>query len=349
MIMSRAQTPQQQPSGAFRVPNSLLQGLTTTTATNLNRLSTFTMTTLIGLCALADPQQPGKEVRCTMAEILRIIDVSQTVAHIVDREWITQEGETRTKRYQSNRFSPDKVRRVNQALLALHQTSVVIRQSASRRKGQCDERNVHILDMFGYSYRVDGRPLDMYNLAGGYTKRNVGTADRPVWKARRYIDGVETDARPTGVLFRLNTELARELEGAPGTIQFTLVARRVFAVLREFHKEPAAMRLLLLTLRQRSASFRRPLRRLITELGFDVAHWDRALESLDAALKKLVELKVVQSYELDPDQDSLEITRSNEWYESPPPIESRTSTELPSLTELPPSTVEEVGLASSKT
>jgi hypothetical protein len=48
--------------GGFRVPNSIIQGLTTTTAAGLNRLTVFQMVTLLGLLTRVSPKQPTKEV-----------------------------------------------------------------------------------------------------------------------------------------------------------------------------------------------------------------------------------------------------------------------------------------------
>jgi len=79
-------------------------------------------------------------------------------------------------------------------------------------KGQrLDDRQVHLLDMFGYSYRSDGRELDLDDLPEDRQKVNVGTQDRPVYRIRRQTDDGDPYDHPSGIVFRLNTELAQEL------------------------------------------------------------------------------------------------------------------------------------------
>ena len=75
------------PSGSFRVPNSIVQGLTTSTDADLNRLTSFEMVTLLGLMTKVPANRPAGEVRTTVSEILRIIEVGRQVEHSVEREF----------------------------------------------------------------------------------------------------------------------------------------------------------------------------------------------------------------------------------------------------------------------
>jgi hypothetical protein len=298
-------TPQSNPNDAFRVPNSVLQGLTMATPAELNTLPAFTMTTLLGLLTLVDPKRPDREVRTKASKILEIIEVSRTVAHAVDREWTTGGGEEQRKHYTARRFSPSHLQRLHAALLDLHSRTVVVRRTGRGRNARQEDRIVHIVDMFGYSYKANGRELDVHDLPQGRTRVNVGTPERPVWRVRRRRGEEEVDEKPAGIMFRLSKELADEIAGVRGTINFTLLARRVFAVLRAFRRDPAAIRLVLLTFRQRGGEFTRRLGRLLADLGWDPSHRTRAEGRLEATLKTMKEMRLIEGYEMAPEMDRL--------------------------------------------
>src|SRR4051794_1216785 len=196
--MARA-TPKKR--GSFRVPNSVVQGLTTASATGLNRLTSFEMVTLFGLMAHVSPKQPQKEVRLTVADILEIIGVSKTVSSAVDRQWTTRSGEERRKRYTSFRYSPRHLDLVHDALLALHNTSVAIHHYDKESGQKIKDKIVHILDSFGYCYEVGGRRLDVDDLPPDRERVNIGTDARPVWRVRRKTVGGGRYERPTAVTF----------------------------------------------------------------------------------------------------------------------------------------------------
>src|SRR5262245_5024598 len=136
----------QKPRDSFRVPNSIIQGLTTETKASLNRLSTFQIVTLLGLFAHVTPKQADREVRLRVSQILEVIEVSRCVTQVVNRTWKTSKGKTRRRRYRANRFSPKHMAKIHDALLSLFNQSVVIH--GRRGEGQV-ERVVHILDCFG--------------------------------------------------------------------------------------------------------------------------------------------------------------------------------------------------------
>src|ERR1700757_2105515 len=106
-------------SGSFRMPNSIVQGLTTSTATGLNRLTAFQMVTLLGLLTRGSPKRPREEVRTTISEILEIIEVSKQVELAVNREWQTASGENKQRTYKTHRFSPTHMKMIHEALLVL--------------------------------------------------------------------------------------------------------------------------------------------------------------------------------------------------------------------------------------
>src|SRR5690349_18051525 len=94
------------PRGSFRMPNSIVQGLTTTTPTGLNRLTAFQMVTLFGLMAHVPAKHPQREVRIRLRDILEIIRVGKTVTDAVDRTWTTRDGVERRRRYRRARYNP---------------------------------------------------------------------------------------------------------------------------------------------------------------------------------------------------------------------------------------------------
>ena len=71
------------------MPNSVVQGLTTTTAAGLNRLTASQMVTLFGLIAHVLAKHPRREVRLGVADILEIVRVGKTVKGVVGRSWTT--------------------------------------------------------------------------------------------------------------------------------------------------------------------------------------------------------------------------------------------------------------------
>jgi hypothetical protein len=301
--------------GGFRVPNSIVQGLTTNTTEGLNRLSAFANIVLLGLMTRVSSRHPHREVTVRVSDILEIIKVSKCVAHEVEREWKTKDGQKRKQRYQARRFSPRQLAQVHEALLTLHGQQVLVQHRDPRTGRKETERVVHILDSFGYIYEINGRAIDVDDLPPGRKKENVGPEDRPVWRIRRRSRCGEVFDRPKGVLFRLNTELADELSSRRGTIGFTLFAHRVFGVFREFMKSPAAIRLILLVLRQTSQEFSRRLLQVVDELGWDTSHPTRAVEQLQAVLERLRALQIVVDFTLDIQTDRMAVIVNRGWFQ----------------------------------
>ena len=174
------------PRGSFRMPNSIVQGLTTTTPTGLNRLTAFQMVTLFGLMAHVSAKHPHKEVRLRLRDILEIIRVGKGVDPRRGPD-LGRPGtaERRRRRYAARRYSPKHLEQVHDALLALYDQSVVIRQRDGGARPEVKERIVHVLDSFGYCYEVGGHAVDVDDLPPDRVKVNVGTEERPVWRIRR--------------------------------------------------------------------------------------------------------------------------------------------------------------------
>lgn len=299
--------------GSFRVPNSIVQGLTTCTREGLNRLTAFQMVTLLGLMTQVSPKHPEREVRTSVAGILKIIEVSRHVAHAVDREWGTKSGQKRKQKYHNRRFSPAHVERVHEALLVLHEQTVAIR-STGGQKGTVTDRVVHILDSFGYVHQRDGEIVDLDSLLPDQEKINIGSEERPVYRIGRQDSGKSRYERTSGVLFRLNTELAHELSRKRGTIGFTLIAGKVFGVLRQHMRSPAMIRLILLILRQTDDNFIRRLAPQLAGLGWDLSHPRRAARQCETALADLKATGLVLGYTVDHVNDRLSVAVNRDWY-----------------------------------
>jgi hypothetical protein len=313
---------------AFRVPNSIVQSLTTTTdpargdGTGLNRLTAFQTVTLLGLMTLLHPKHPQREVRTTPTELLGIVEVSRTVAQTVDRQWITADGEEKSRTYASTRYSPNHVAKVNDALRTLFDKAVELKRHSSETGARQADRVVHVLDSFGYIYEREGRELDLHDLPPGVEKVNIGSNDRPVWRLCSRTDRGPRFERARWICFRLNSELARELGYQEGTIGFTLFARKVFGLFRKHVGSPTMIRLIILVLRQTDRSFSRNITQLVADLGFDASHAGRAAGDLEAALKQLEEEHLITSFQLLPTEDTVKVEINREWRRAERSIEA---------------------------
>src|SRR5262249_32441430 len=161
------------------------------------------------------------EVRIKIRDVLEIIQVGKSANHAVERHWTTG-GVERRRRYAARRYSPKHLEQVHDALLALYEQSVAI-QSIDRETGRkIKDRLVHLLDCFGYHYEANGQALDVDDLPADREKVNIGTVDRPLWRVRRRTEAGDRFERPAAILFRVNKELAQEIQRRKGTIGFTL-------------------------------------------------------------------------------------------------------------------------------
>jgi hypothetical protein len=302
------------PRGSFRMPNSIVQGLTTTTPTGLNRLTAFRTVVLFGLMARVSAKHPHREVRLRLRDILEIIRVGKGATLAVDRTWETRDGVRRHRRYAARRFSPKHLEQVHDALLALYDQSVIIRHRDGGARPGVKERIVHVLDSFGYCYELGGYAVDVDDLPPDRMKVNVGTEERPVWRIRRRTTAGNHYERPTGVLYRINTELAREMSNQKGTLAFTVFAHRVFDLFRMFMKTPAAMRLLILVFRQTGDDFTRVMSQLLNDLGWDMTHPTRAIQQLKQILERLRTDEIVADFVVDPAADRVVVSVNRTWF-----------------------------------
>lgn len=304
------------PTPSFRVSNSLIQNFTTSAPSGLNRLPALDMLVLLGLVRLVDQKAPEREVHTTPTEVLEILEVSRNVAHVVTRERSLDDGTTQEKTYTESRFSPAKRVRLDEALLSLfHRTVEVTR--CNRKAHTREKRLVHVLDSFGYSYFDRGRAVDLDDVAPPRRKVNVGSEDRPVYRLVRQDAGGERRERAAGVFFRLNAELAAEIRNEKNTIGFTLLAGRVFQLLRRFHRRPLAIRLFLLVERQTGEVTTRSLSQVLTDVGGDSHDRRAVLDELQRSLAEFRDLGVVKSYVVDVPEDLLRFEKDDLWRRDP--------------------------------
>jgi hypothetical protein len=207
------------------------------------------------------------------------------------------------------------LRMVHEALLVLHSKTVVVRRADAKHQGQVTERVVHLLDAYGYVYERGGKEVDLHDLPRGSTKINIGSDDRPVWRIRQTTEDGERFERPAGILYRLNTELADELIHKQGTIGFTVMARKVFGLFKRYRKNPAAIRLILLILRQTGPEFLRRLDRLVSDLGFDETNRRRAVEQLTGVLASLKDARLVKAFEVSQEAEVLRVQVNRDSYQ----------------------------------
>ena len=80
-------------------------------------------------------------------------------------------------------------------------------------------------------------------------------------------------------------------------------------------KNPAAIRLLVLVLRQTDDDFTRILGRLLDDLGWDVTHPSRAVTQLTQVLGRLRDLDIVTDFVLDRVADRVTITINRTWFQ----------------------------------
>ena len=80
-------------------------------------------------------------------------------------------------------------------------------------------------------------------------------------------------------------------------------------------KNPAAIRLLVLVLRQTDGDFTRVLGRLLDDLGWDATHPSRAATQLTQVLGRLRDLDIVTDFVLDRVADRVTITINRTWFQ----------------------------------
>ncbi len=315
-----------QPSStSFRVPNSIVQGLTTSTDMQLNRLTAVEIVTLIALVSFVASDAPDKEVKVKLADILAAMELYKACSNTFTRHWEENTGESRRNRYWNVRYSPAQTKAVQDALPVLAGLEVIIKRKEKGQK-QWSSSRVPIFREFGYRFERDGKSLDVHHLPPGYERENVGTTERPLWVV--YVQTPDGKRRLPckHIYFRLNDKLADEVQGRRGTLQSTLFDRQVFTLLRHISKDPKAIRLLILVLRQTGASFTRVLSSMLKDLGYDMSHKKRSIQILRDTLYRLVQVRVVNQFNISPETNRLFIDHNKDWYTHHPKKEIYSTT-----------------------
>jgi len=319
-----------QPSStSFRVPNSIVQGITTSTDTQLNRMTAVETVTLMALLSFVASDTPGKEVRVKRADILAAMKLYKACSNTVTRRWEKNSGESRQEQYTNARNSPAQYKAVQDASAVLAGLKVIIKR---KEKGQKSKRLYEepIFRELGYRYEIDGKALDVHRLPSGYERENVGTNERPLWVV--YVQTPDGKRRLPckHIYFKLNEKLADEVQGLKGSVKYTLFDRKVFALLRRLSKDPKALRLVILILRQTNESFTRVLSQLLKDLGYDMSHKKRSIQTLRDTLYQLAQIGVVKRFQIDQEADRLFIDHNKDWYQLHP-REEVYSTRTPAL------------------
>ncbi len=307
----------QSSSPSFRIPNSIVQGLTTSTETQLNRLTSVETVTLMALVSFVASDTPGKEVNVKFAEILAAMELYKACSITFTRHWEKNTGESRRKRYSSVRYSPAQTKPVQNALLFLAGLEVIIKRKEKGQK-QWSKFRVPIFREFGYHYEIDGEVLNVHHLPPGYARENIGSDNRPLWVVYIQTPAGRERLPSKSIYFRLNEKLADEMQGLKGSVKFTLFDRMVFALLRRLSRDPKAIRLLILILRQTDASFTRVLSLMLNDLGYDMSHKNRSIQILRDTLYQMVQVQVVNHFKIDPETDRLFIDHNKDWYTHQP-------------------------------
>lgn len=319
-----------QPSStSFRVPNSIVQGITTSTDTQLNRMTAVETVTLMALLSFVASDTPGKEVRVKRADVLAAVELYKACSNTFTRLWGKNTGETRRKRYRIARYSPAQTTAMQDALPVLAGLKVII---IRKEKGQKSRRLYEepLFREFGYRYEIDGKALNVHILPSGYERENVGTTERPLWIVYIQTPNGRQRLPSKAIYFKLNEKLADEVQGLKGSVKYTLFDRKVFALFRSISKDPKALRLLILILRQTNESFTRVLSQLLKDLGYDMSHKNRSIQTLRDTLYQLAQIGVVKRFQIDQETDRLFIDHNKDWYQLHP-TEEVYSTRTPAL------------------
>ena len=126
---------------------------------------------------------------------------------------------------------------------------------------------------------------------------------------------------PTYFSFRLNSTLVEELKGNRNTKGSTKLSVKIFSLLARLGRERTTIKTLLLILRQtrKDGMFVRcDLKRILGALGFDSSHFSRSCTGLRTLLSRLVTERVVDTFNIDTENNRLEITQNKNWYKEVP-------------------------------
>ena len=296
----------------FKMPNPLVQGLTDNGAhPALAGLSGTDLVTLIGCLSLVDPKKPGACVDIRFADLLDILQFDKGCSHKLYSRGATSFGGRIS--YPAKRFSPKLVERVKDSIEQLFQVKCV----SFRRDGKTlKEEHTHVFESYRYVYEQENSVLDLDALPPRLEKiTTCDSCSRQIFKVRDRLSGKMKP--PSYFSFRLNSSLVEELEGKPKTIQSTKLSVKIFSLLGRLGRERTTIRTLLLILRQtrKDGMFVRcDLKSTLGALGFDSSHFSDSCVSLGKLLSKLVDEKVIVTFNVDTKTNRLEIKHNKDWY-----------------------------------
>lgn len=278
------------------VPNALVRQLADTSKKSFWHRCGQRHVVALGLLSLVDLKAPGAEVITNVTTVLEIVQLARSIRKDFTNKWKRKDGTVMANTTTAMVFPPTSFNAVHEAMVALHDTPLQIETvtfQRTNRKSKATKRVVklwaHFLDSFRYVYEEDGRELDI-DLEPSIVRRSINAdAGRPVYQL--------TDRRrPRAIGFRINTELAREVAG--GGRRYTIFAKDVFAILRELHHDPGAMRFALWVISQRDRDIKRSRPRLFDDLlqtGQHLTVQERETR-LEVVLTRLRALGVIESY-----------------------------------------------------
>jgi len=302
----------------FKMPNTLVQGYTDNGSDPaLAGLSGLDLITLVGCLSLVDPKNPGASVNIWFADLLDILQFNKSYSHKVYSHAVTPSSGR--AEYLTSRFSPKDVTRLKDSIEQIFQVKCVsFREDAETRK----EEHAHVFDSYEYVYMRGNSVLDLdfFPLPPGLEKVNTcDTCPRPIYKFRDCLS--KKVKPPTYFSFRLNSKLVEELKGNRKTKGSTKLSVKIFSLLARLGRERTTIKTLLLILRQtrKDGMFVRcDLKRILGALGFDSSHFSRSCTGLRTLLSRLVTERVVDTFNIDTENNRLEITQNKNWYKEVP-------------------------------
>ena len=123
-------------------------------------------------------------------------------------------------------------------------------------------------------------------------KTAKGEAGDPIWKLK---DG----PRPSGIEYRLASDLVRGLTGDDPNIGATTLPFKIFSFRRDFQKSAASTNLLFWVCRQLAPTMSRTLEGLAAELNLDPDRPARAYEAIDQGFELLKRTGVVNDFKVE--------------------------------------------------
>ena len=298
----------------FKMPNTLVQGYTDNGSDPaLAGLSGLALITLVGCLSLVDPKNPGASVNIRFADLLDILQFNKSYSHKVYSHAVTPSSGR--AEYLTSRFSPKDVTRLKDSIEQIFQVKCVsFRQDAETHK----EEHAHVFDSYEYVYMRGNSVLDLDSFSLSPELEKVNTCDtcpRPIYKVRDRLS--KKVKPPTYFSFRLNSKLVEELKGNRKTKGSTKLSVKIFSLLARLGRERTTIKTLLLILRQtrKDGMFVRcDLKRILGALGFDSSHFSRSCTGLRTLLSRLVTERVVFTFNIDTENNRLEIKQNKNWY-----------------------------------